>query len=152
PTGAFQDHPDRPRLAFQEDACVQCGLCVATCPERVISLEPRLSFTPEANRAVQVKEEEPATCVRCGKPFGTRSSIEKIVQKLAASHAMFADPAALERIRMCEDCRVVVQFEVRDNPLAAAARPRPRTTDDYLREREEIEAARRRQREEGHDK
>jgi hypothetical protein len=33
---------------------------------------------------------------------------------------------------------------VSDNPLAAGPRPRTRTTDDYLREREEIEAARRR--------
>jgi hypothetical protein len=43
---------------------------------------------------------------------------------------------------MCEDCRVVVQFEAKDNPLAGSDRPLPRTTDDYLREREEIEAAR----------
>ncbi|HEX6141506.1 MAG TPA: 4Fe-4S binding protein [Geminicoccaceae bacterium] len=148
PTGAFRDDPERPQLAFQEEACVQCGLCVATCPERVISLEPRLNFTPEAKRAVVVKEEEPATCIRCGKPFGTRASIEKIARTLADRHWMFQDTAAVDRIRMCEDCRVIVQFETRDNPLAAGERPRPRTTDDYLREREEIEAARRRAREE----
>jgi hypothetical protein len=37
---------------------------------------------------------------------------------------------------------VIVQFEVTDNPLAAGPRPKTRTTDDYLREREEIEEAR----------
>jgi hypothetical protein len=37
---------------------------------------------------------------------------------------------------------VIVQFEAKDNPLAGGDRPIPRTTDDYLREREEIEAAR----------
>ena len=42
---------------------------------------------------------------------------------------------------MCEDCRVVVQFDAPDAPLKGAERPRPRTTDDYLRERE-IEEAR----------
>jgi hypothetical protein len=42
---------------------------------------------------------------------------------------------------MCEDCRVVEQFEAQDNPLAGGARPVPRTTDDYLREREENAAA-----------
>ena len=142
PTGAFQDNPERPELRFQEDACVQCGLCVSTCPEKVIRLEPRIDFTDDARRALLVKEEEPFTCIRCGKPFGTRSSIERIVEKLAEKHWMFQDSAAVDRLRMCEDCRVVVQFEAKDNPLAGADRPRPRTTDDYLREREEIEAAR----------
>ncbi len=142
PTGAFQDNPERPELRFQEDACVQCGLCVSTCPEKVITLEPRLNFADEARRALLVKEEEPFTCIRCGTPFGTRSSIEKIVEKLAEKHWMFKDSAAVDRIRMCEDCRVVVQFEAKDNPLAGGVRPAPRTTDDYLREREEIEAAR----------
>jgi hypothetical protein len=41
---------------------------------------------------------------------------------------------------MCEDCRVVVQFDA-TGPMAGPDRPLPRTTDDYLRERE-IEEAR----------
>lgn len=144
PTGALIDNPDLPQLRFQEDACVQCGLCQATCPESVISLEPRVSFDEAAKIPAVVKEEEPFLCIRCEKPFGTKSSIEKIVAMLGEKHAMFRDGAAIDRIRMCEDCRVIVQFEVTDNPLAGAA-PKPvRTTDDYLREREEIEAARRR--------
>jgi ferredoxin len=142
PTGAFQDNPERPELRFQEDACVQCGLCVSTCPEKVIRLEPRIDFSDDARRALLVKEEEPFNCIRCGKPFGTRSSIERIVEKLAEKHWMFKDAGAADRIRMCEDCRVVVQFAAQDNPLAGGERPLPRTTDDYLREREEIEAAR----------
>jgi ferredoxin len=141
PTGALQDNPERPELRFQEDACVQCGLCVNTCPEKVIRLEPRLDFTDEARQAVLVKEEEPYACVRCGKPFGAKSSIEKIVGLLAQKHSMFTESAAVDRIKMCEDCRVVVQFEA-PNPMAGDARPLPRTTDDDLRERDEIEAAR----------
>jgi hypothetical protein len=88
------------------------------------------------------KEEEPSECIRCGKPFGTRASIERIVEKLGEKHWMYQDPAKLDRIRMCNDCRVIVQFEATDNPLAGPPRPNPRTTQDYLREREEIEAAR----------
>ena len=149
PTGALVDNPERPQLAFVEDACVQCGLCRSTCPERVIALEPRLNFTDEARQPVVIKQEEPWECIRCGKPFGTRSSIEKIVEKLAAKHSMFMDSAAVDRIRMCDDCRVIVQFEVTDNPLAAGPRPKTRTTDDYLRERAEIEAARRKFEEQG---
>ena len=32
PTSALRDDPERPVLRFVEDACVQCGLCRATCP------------------------------------------------------------------------------------------------------------------------
>ena len=142
PTGALVDNPERPQVSFVEDACVQCGLCRSTCPENVIRLEPRLNFTDEARQPVLIKEEEPWQCIRCGKPFGTRASIEKIVEKLGETHWMYKDSSAIDRIKMCDDCRVVVQFEAPDNPLAAGPRPKTRTTDDYLREREEIEEAR----------
>jgi ferredoxin len=131
PTGALIDNPERPMLRFQEDACVQCGLCRATCPEGVIALEPRLNFTEAARGAAILKEEEPAECIRCGKAFGTKSSIERIVARLAGRHSMFAGAGAIDRIRMCEDCRVVAQFEM-PNPLAGAPRAPTRTTEDYL--------------------
>ena len=44
PTGALSDNPDRAMLRFTESLCVQCGLCESTCPEKVITLEPRLDF------------------------------------------------------------------------------------------------------------
>ena len=67
------------------------------------------------------------------------STIERMVDQLS-NHAMFTDdPATLERIRMCDDCRVVEQFEV---PAPMASRPKPitRTTGDDLREREKADA------------
>src|SRR5204863_5370860 len=75
PTGALSDDPDRPLLRFTESACVQCGLCKATCPEKVVMLVPRLSFAPEAGSARLLKEEEPYPCIRCGKPFGVKSTV-----------------------------------------------------------------------------
>ena len=141
PTGALLDDPERPWLGFNEEACVQCGLCRNTCPESVISLQPRLNFTGEAKGTVTLNEAEPFHCIRCGKPFGVASSIEHIVDRLAGQHSMFLQGDQVERIMMCEDCRVVVQFEVQQAPMQAGNRPLPRTTDDYLRERE-IEEAR----------
>src|SRR5712671_2060054 len=70
PTGALSDDPDRPLLRFAEAACVQCGLCKATCPENVISLVPRLAFGARENGTRILKEEEPYPCIRCGKNFG----------------------------------------------------------------------------------
>jgi hypothetical protein len=93
---------------------------------------------------VLIKDEEPFECIRCAKPFGTRSSIERIVQRLADKHWMYKDTSAIDRIRMCDDCRVIVQFEAKGNPFRLGDPQRPRTTEDYLREREEIEAARER--------
>jgi hypothetical protein len=47
---------------------------------------------------------------------------------------MFSGPGRLEILKMCEDCRVIAQFDDPDAPFAAAPRRVPRTTDDYLRE------------------
>ena len=140
PTGALLDNADKPMLSFSQDACVQCGLCKNTCPEKVISLVPEIDFRDSARGAKVIKEEEPFCCVRCGTPFATKSSIEKVVAALAGKHAMFATPEAANRMRMCGDCRVVDQFEQGDAPFAVGTQHRPRTTEDYLRERELAEA------------
>jgi ferredoxin len=149
PTGAMLDDPDSPWLGFNEEACVQCGICASTCPESVISLEPRLNFTDEARGAIELNRQEPFHCVRCGKPFGVESSIRRIVEQLADKHWMFQGSDQVERIMMCDDCRVVVQFETPDTPMQLGTPRRPRTTEDDLREREE---ARARERTNGHDR
>ncbi len=136
PTGALIDNPERPMLRFVEDACVQCGLCQATCPEKVISIAPQLDFRAATAAPRVLKEEEPFCCVRCGKPFGVKSTIERVAAKLEGRHWMFKDSAQrLDLIKMCEDCRVIVVSQDKLDPYGAPARPAPRTTDDYLRER-----------------
>jgi ferredoxin len=136
PTGALSDDPERPVLRFAEAACVQCGLCKATCPEKVISLVPRLDFRAAAAGMRVLKQEEPFPCIRCGKPFGVKSTIERVAAKLEGKHWMFQNASArLEVIKMCEDCRVVVVTAEGFDPHGAPARPAVRTTDDYLRER-----------------
>jgi len=137
PTGALRDNPDRPMLTFTEDACVQCGLCAATCPEKVIALEPRLNLAAAAAEPRLIKEEQPFHCIRCAKPFGTRSTVERIASKLSATHWMFKGAAQnLDLIRMCADCRAITVTEGGLDPYAASERPRIVTTDDYLAARE----------------
>lgn len=137
PTGALSDDQERPLLRFAEDACVQCGLCKATCPEKVITLKPQLDFRAATARARVLKEEEPFCCIRCSKPFGVKSSVERVAAKLEGKHWMFQNSAKrLDVIKMCADCRVIVMTEEKFDPFGAPARPNPRTTDDYLRERE----------------
>lgn len=135
PTSAFSANPETPQLRFLEDACVQCGLCAATCPEKVITLEPRLNFSEAAAVPRVVKEEEPAACPRCGKLFGTKASIARVKAKLSA-HWMFGDPKKLALLELCEDCRITEATMGGLDPYAGAERPAVKTTEDYLREAE----------------
>jgi ferredoxin len=137
PTGALRDDPDRPVLKFVEDACVQCGLCQSTCPEKVITLKPQIDFRAARAPPLIIKEEEPALCIRCNKPFGVKSTIEKVAAKLAGRHWMYpAGDQRLDVVRMCADCRVVAMSEQQFDPFAGVPeRTPPRTTDDYLRQR-----------------
>ena len=114
PEGALLDNPDRPQLRFIEKNCVQCGLCATTCPEQAITLQPRLWLADEgrARKSPRVLNEMPPyACVRCGKPFGTVKAIEAMVAKLAGHSAFHG--AALERLKMCADCRVI---DLHSNP------------------------------------
>ncbi len=139
PTRALTDDPERPMLRFAEEACVQCGLCAATCPEKVVTLIPRLDFRGGSGARV-LKEEEPFRCVRCRKPFGVKSTIEHVLAKLADKHWMFkGSPERLDLIKMCDNCRVAFVSEQQFDPYGPP-RTQVRTTDGYLRERDEKKA------------
>ena len=135
PSGAILDNPDKPQLRFQEDACLQCGICATVCPEDAITLQPRFDPTDAALGQIVLHEEEPFCCIECGVPFGVKSTVEKIMEKLTGKHPMFADTSAGRLIQMCDDCRIKAQYHSTDNPLAGGERPRVRTTDDYLSKR-----------------
>jgi ferredoxin len=140
PTGALSDDSERPMLRFAEDACVQCGLCKATCPEKVITLQPQIDFRAATAASQIIKQEEPFLCIRCGEPFGTKSSVERVVAKLQGKHWMYKDSMKrLDVIKMCADCRVGAVIEDNLDPFGASPRPRVRTTEDYLRERQQAE-------------
>ncbi|XIA63541.1 4Fe-4S binding protein [Bradyrhizobium sp. TZ2] len=138
PTGALSDNPDRAMLRFTESLCVQCGLCEATCPEKVITIEPRLDFQAWNTPLRVLKEEEPFNCIACGKPFGTKSSIDRVLAKLGEKHWMFqgANAKRLDVIKMCADCRVEAVVNESFDPHASPQRPPVMTTEDYLRARE----------------
>jgi len=109
PARALAAADDRPQLVFIEANCVQCGMCCRTCPEDAIAVTPRYLFDAEQRSSRRVlNEEEPFLCTGCGKPFATRQMIARITSQLKG-HAMFQG-GALERLKMCEDCRVKALF------------------------------------------
>ncbi|MFC3616666.1 4Fe-4S binding protein [Lutimaribacter marinistellae] len=135
PSGALIDNPDKPQLNFQEDACLQCGICRTICPENAIELVPRFNLSDAALSQQVLNEEEPFACIECGAAFGVKSTVERIMEKLAGTHPMFASSAQARMIQMCDDCRVKAQFHSKENPFSAGERPRVVTTEDYFGKR-----------------
>lgn len=135
PVGALGDSPDKPQVGFQEAACLQCGICQSTCPENAIRLEPRLDHGKGALEFRVLHEEEPFACIQCGKPFGVRSTIERIVAKLEGQHWMFTGSDNVRLIQMCDDCRIQAQYHQDAAPFRMGDRPAIRTTDDELKKK-----------------
>ncbi len=114
PAGALLAGGETPALKFIEANCVQCGICVRACPETAVTLESRLHFGYNIVNKVRVlKQEAPFRCIDCGKPFATKSMIAKMTQQLQG-HWMFEKPDALNRLKMCGDCRVKDMFDQDD--------------------------------------
>jgi hypothetical protein len=87
--------------------------------------------------SIILNEEEPFACVRCGKPFGTKRSIEHVMGKLGG-HSMFQRADSLKLVQMCNDCRVEAVAETSTDPFVVGARPRIRTTADYFAAEEAV--------------
>lgn len=132
PVGALTDHADKPAVNFQESACLQCGICKSTCPEDAISLAPQLNLSKQAIIPQVLHEEEPFECIDCGRPFGVKSTINRIVEKLEGKHWMYTNSDNSKLIQMCDDCRVRAQYHGENSPFQMGERPKVRTTDDYL--------------------
>jgi ferredoxin len=109
PGSALQDGSNRemPEVFFIESNCIQCGTCIDTCPEAAISISPRMIFDRETrNRSRVLNRDAPFACISCGKPFASTTIIHKMTDKLK-DHYMFNTSRSLDRLKMCEDCRVV---------------------------------------------
>lgn len=105
PGGALRAESDTPRLAIVESDCHQCGLCAAVCPEEAISLHPRLLCSQDAaEKETILHEEEPFTCIMCGRPFASQAMISRIQEKLG-DHWMYLSEKQKRRLQMCGGCR-----------------------------------------------
>ncbi len=108
PGKALQDGSNReiPEILFIESNCIQCGTCTNTCPEQAISISPRYIFNREKrNKSRVLNQDTPFGCISCGKAFAPTSVIHKMSYQLK-DHYMFKTSRALNRLKMCDDCRV----------------------------------------------
>ncbi|TMH04596.1 MAG: 4Fe-4S dicluster domain-containing protein [Betaproteobacteria bacterium] len=124
PEGAIIDNAETPQLRFIESKCVQCGICESTCPENAITLASRLLLTPVAKQPRVLNEAAIFKCIRCSKPLGTEKLIGSMLSRLAG-HSMFAEPGALDRLKMCADCRVIDMMKSNLQSAGAASSSTP---------------------------
>lgn len=132
PADALRDSPETTQLRFVEAACVQCGLCRATCPENAVELVPRFNPATSVMQPAVLHEEEPACCTSCGKPFAAAGILRAVERRLGTGHSMFDTPERLALLRMCDSCRLEALSAGGADPFAIAHPRRTRTTDDYL--------------------
>ena len=88
--------------------CVQCGVCVEVCPEDALSLSQGLRLAPDFFIARELTRAETVQCLECGKPFGTRKSFDRVMEKLKSHRVVVSENNFFE---YCETCRVVKLFE-----------------------------------------
>jgi ferredoxin len=105
PAEAFVAEPEPvPKLRFIEARCVQCGLCEAGCPERVITLHPRFMVDATARSEARVlHEDELLCCTACGMPFISRRLLASSLERLK-DHRVLGEEG-VERLKMCPTCR-----------------------------------------------
>jgi ferredoxin len=58
------------------------------------SRSSRSSISRRDRARARAKEEEPFCCIRCSKPFGVKSSVERVAAKLEGKHWMFQNSAS----------------------------------------------------------
>ncbi len=91
-------------LSHTPALCVQCGTCVTVCPENALTLQPGLSLKDDFFNERLIAETEPAQCKSCGKVFGTKKSLEKVMSILSAK-GMWDKTDDL--LSYCDNCRVI---------------------------------------------
>jgi ferredoxin len=107
-TGALHADQEHYTLKHIAALCVQCGICVAVCPEQALTLHPGLVLTPRFFQSAVLSRAEPMICKRCGTQFGTRKSYQHVMNLLREA-GRFAEQE--EVLAYCETCRAVKMFE-----------------------------------------
>lgn len=88
--------------------CVQCGICVSVCPEQALTMSPGLALQSSFFTEKLLAQAEPAKCKGCGKVFGTRKSLERVIAILSSKNMWDSGDDLLS---YCEDCRVINLYQ-----------------------------------------
>jgi ferredoxin len=93
-------------LTYSARRCVSCGVCVKVCPEDALTFAKDFTIDEQYFERKTAAQAEPAICKGCGKVFGTRKSLDRVIQILTAREAVDT-----EHFEYCDNCKVVKIFE-----------------------------------------
>jgi Fe-S-cluster-containing hydrogenase component 2/coenzyme F420-reducing hydrogenase delta subunit len=122
PTDAIR-RTDQGDLLFNHERCVNCGLCEEGCPETAITMQAGLdlSLLPEHRQQVaeaapnaawtRVYEGEMQECVRCGNPFASAGSVEKVREEVGDTVDGIAPESPHSVFEYCGECRPRLLFD-----------------------------------------
>jgi len=110
-TGALKK--DTNKINFMHGYCVACGICESTCPENAIELRPEIDFARLMDiNSKLIRESEMVECKKCGRPFITRSALEKVSGVISGGDAHeFGVEDHLDLIRYCDGCRPIIALK-----------------------------------------
>ncbi len=107
-TGALAADAQNFALTFEPALCVACRVCEKICPEKALKLKEGLFLEEGFFTRKILARDEPVLCRRCGKVFGTRKSLQKVLETLRNKEVF---DEILPLLSYCEDCRVKELFE-----------------------------------------
>ncbi|WP_265111916.1 hydrogenase iron-sulfur subunit [Halosolutus halophilus] len=116
PTDAIRRDEETATLEFNHEQCVNCGTCEEGCIEDVITMRDGLdlSLLPERRDGdpwIEVFEGSMRECARCGTPFTSEESVEKIQSEVGDLVADLAPSASGTIFDYCGDCRATLLYD-----------------------------------------
>ncbi|MEO5365818.1 MAG: 4Fe-4S binding protein [Magnetococcus sp. WYHC-3] len=93
-------------LCFQENRCVQCGLCVGACPERIMRMTPRLdprTLRDNDSSVILKQADAMALCRGCGSPHPSMGMLRSVTLLLQQNPALHAKDTHM--LDLCPGCR-----------------------------------------------
>ena len=104
-------------LEFNHERCVNCGLCEEGCMEDAIEVREGLdlSLLPENRDGEEpawrrVYEGEMRECARCGDPFASEGTAQKVQAAVGDTVAGIAPDHAGDIFEYCDDCRAYLLY------------------------------------------
>ncbi len=107
-TGAMKANQEDFSLRFSPSACINCGLCIELCPEKVLKAEVIEQIDDGFFNERLLAQDEPMYCKRCGRLFGNRKVYDEVKRRLMEA-GLFQERGKF--LHLCENCRVIAMFE-----------------------------------------
>jgi heterodisulfide reductase subunit A-like polyferredoxin/coenzyme F420-reducing hydrogenase delta subunit len=89
-------------VTFNYPYCIACGICRDICPEKALELRRVFHLRDFADEWRETFSSELVPCSKCGKPFITKSMLDKIRE---------ATGGRVESITYCPSCRDEIAFK-----------------------------------------